>query len=48
MQQVYRDQILRTASIYAHGTVKIHHEDRVATGHVDLYLIGKSNIGRLS
>ena len=25
-------------SKYAHGTLKVHHVDRVATGHVDLYL----------
>ena len=27
-------------SKYAHGTLKVHHVDRVATGHVDLYLNG--------
>ena len=25
-------------SKYAHGTLKVHHVDRFATGHVDLYL----------
>ena len=35
-------------SKYAHSTLKVHHVDRVATGHVDLYLTGKSNIGRLT
>ena len=24
-------------SKYAHGILKVHHVDRVATGHVDLY-----------
>ena len=27
-------------SKYAHGTLKVHHVDRVATRHVDLYLNG--------
>ena len=27
-------------SKYAHGTLKVHHVNRVATGHVDLYLNG--------
>ena len=27
-------------SKYAHDTLKVHHVNRVATGHVDLYLNG--------